>query len=535
MKNILRTAVLFAAFLFGAYAQGASTTKQLFVRSGEKEVLVFDSAPDTYDQKTGENIVRVIYQKGAKSATFEAVGTSGTSKIVFSASSGATTIVEVVIIDEIDDLLPVVRDEAAELGLKKVTRSGNRIRITGRIGTPREWGRYERLLERYKGKVWNDVEFEVNKSTIDALRSELVAAGVPLAPEGTDPEEGQIAMVYESNVLSFSGVVYSAGAIDKLVRMLRTKSWLALVNEAPPNASTTPKAQAIVSVALDDSMLEADIAFLLVSREEVRKAGSKTGFAVKGAWAGFWEFLSLDRISRGSKPNFKIDASLASTLEMTAGETFVRDKKTGHFLFKANGTPIEGDDATMRIGGTLKFTPPASGEGEAPQPQDFEYGFKVVNRGCHRVSADAAEIIVKVDVDGPPRFDPKVVGSAIRQEKTSFPLATVTCAFGKTVAMSGFGHTGETTEEPSGTPIFRHIPIMNWFVSHEQQEKEELDMLMLVSVRKVGDEDEPMVENDKMNDITYDANRSNRERIDEEKEKNKKFHGCWEPLNWFTW
>jgi hypothetical protein len=253
---------------------------------------------------------------------------------------------------------------------------------------------------------------------------------------------------------------------------------------------------------------------------------------VKGAWEGFWDFLTF-RHGHHDTSNLRIDASLASTLEFAAGETFVRDRKTGHFLFRANGAPVDGEDGVMRVGGTLKFTPPASGEGEAPQPQDFEYGFKVVNRGCRRVSADAAEINVKIEVNGEPQFDKRVRGSAISQSTVSLPVAAVTCAFGKTIAMSGFGHTGETTVEPTGTPVFRHIPIMNWFVSQQSENKEELDMIMLVSVRKVGIDDESMVGNDKMKDITYDANRPNRARIDDESDRDG-FRGC-SPFYWLRW
>lgn len=535
MGTILRSAALTALLLAATGTLAETETRFFTVSAGHSVTVEFDYAPASYAQLTGKDVASVTLAKGATHAVVTATATHGTSQIEFKAPSGANTIVTIEILDKVDEALPSFESRVKPLGLR-CSKEGGKIVVSGTLHSPADWARFQRIcnLSAFKGLVDSDVEFAVDAATIDKLRADLEAAGVPLAPKNARPEEGQVGMRYEGNVLSFSGTVYSAATAEALVQTLRNQSWLKVVNE-PRNAATDTVAQALVNVAVDDSMLEADVAFLLVSRTEVQKAGSKAGFAVKGVWAGFWEFLTLDHVSRGSKPNFRIDASFASTLDLFAGETFVRDRKTGHFLFKANGAPVEGDDATLRIGGTLKFTPPASGEGEAPEPQDFEYGFKVVNRGCHRVSADAAEIVVKVDVDGEPMFEPDVNGSAIRQEKRSFPLAAVTCAFGKTVAMSGFGHTGETTQEPTGTPIFRHIPIMNWFVSQESQKKEELDLLMLVSVRKVGAEDEPMVENDKMKDISYDANRPNRERIAEEAERDGNFHGCWEPLNWLVW
>jgi len=535
MKNILRAAVFAAAFLFAATAPCATTTtKSLQIRSGENEICTFDVAPESYSQKTGRDVVRVDYEKGSTSATFTAIGASGTSKIEFKAPSGAVTIVEVEILDEIDKILPVFRDKAEKLGLK-ATREFDRILVEGTIGTPDEWARFENLLGRFKGKVDSDVSFKVNKSTIDALRAELVAAGVPLAPEGEEPEEGRIKMVYEGNVLSFSGVVYSAGEIDKLVRVLRTKGWLSLVGEIPHNAATTPKAQAIVSVAVDDSLLELGVAFVVVSKRDARNLESDYNLTLKGVWGGITDFLigGTHGHQDGKWNDFTINAGLSSSLSMLAENKVSRERQYGTIRFHANGDPGK----TLHIGGTVKVMPDAMGDGAAPEAQDFEYGFKIVNKKSRRIGADVAEADIEIEIKGEPFSTTKIKGhnSTVKQE-TRTVSPTVRVPLGKTVAVAGYESLVEDTIPPSGIPLLRHIPVLSWFTTSRKEELDEYALLFLVSVRRVDVESEaPMVENTAMRDITYDANRPNQERLDEEKEKNKKFHGCWEPLNWFTW
>ena len=107
---------------------------------------------------------------------------------------------------------------------------------------------------------------------------------------------------------------------------------------------------------------------------------------------------------------------------------------------------------------------------------------------------------------------------------------------GQTVAVAGYESLFENTLGPSGTPLLRHIPIVNWFVSDKEHKQEDLALLFLVSVRKVDVEnEEPMVPNTPMKDITLDADTSTEERYKAEKAKKNTHRGCWTPLNWFRW
>lgn len=529
MKPQFGIPVLAAAVLFVPTAFADTETMFVSVPAGESAQVEFDFAPASYKQLSNPELVSVNLAQGATFATVLAVGKKGASTIEFKAPSGSSTILTVEILDQIDKILPELETRIKPLGLR-CNRLGDKLEVTGTIHNPSDWSRFEKILAygMFKGVVENSVEFSVDAGTIERLRDELVENGVPLAEKGsTAPEDGTISMKYTGNVLSFSGTVYSASDVEKLVRVLKGQHWLRLVDEAK-NASTSTVAQAVVNVTVDDALLELGVAFLKVSKTASHNISrDKKGLPIGVLWNGFYDFLTG---RHKSAENFRIDANLNSAINMLAENGVIRERQMGTIRFHANGDPGK----TLHLGGSMKVTPPASGEGEAPAPQDYDYGFKVVNKNSHRLSAEAAEIDVDFELFGYPDFK-NVGGATIVDQKKDSYSPMVRCALDKTVAVAGFEKLYEATTIPSGAPVLRHVPILNWFVASQGEKQEDEAICVLVSIRRVSDDESPMVENTPMQDISYDVNRSNKERIDEEYEKNKKFHGCWEPLNWFSW
>jgi type II secretory pathway component GspD/PulD (secretin) len=281
-------------------------------------------------------------------------------------------------------------------------------------------------------------------------------------------------------------------------------------------------AQAVVNVGVDDSLLELGVAFVTVSKRASHNMGTDNGIVVNAIWSGFYDFLT-GKHSHNGADQFRIDASLGSTLTMLAENGVARERQFGTIRFHANGDPGK----TLHLGGSLKVTPPASGEGEPPEAQDYDYGFKIINRDSRRIGPDEAEADIEIELNGYPIFKNQGGAIAVDQQKRSV-TPTVRVPLGKTVAVAGYESLLEQTTLPSGTPFLRHIPILSWFVAKEGANLEDQALLFLVSVRKVDVESEaPMVPNTPMKDITLDANTPNEDRDDGRR-------GC-SPLYWFFW
>lgn len=518
----IKSIVLLAAFSFAAVSATAET-RSLTLPQGRSEGVELGFVPKGR-KIIGKELVTVSMRDDSTTAIVTAGDTQGACQIEFlDAGGGEGLLLKVEVVGDLDDTLRSLRKWLADFNDLEFVKGKSKIAVKGTISNPSDWAKFEKIcsLADFKDKIETVVEFSVDPATINALRKEIVAEGVPLADAGKRPADGQVAMEYAHNVLKFSGTVYSQKDLDKLVRVLKGHSWLAVV-DTPKGAEKSTVAQAVVNVGVDDSLLELGVAFVTVSKRASHDMGSDNGVVVSAIWSGFYDFLT-GKYSHNGADQFRIDASLGSTLTMLAENGVARERQFGTIRFHANGDPGK----TLHLGGSLKVTPPASGEGEAPEAQDYDYGFKIINRDSRRIGPDEAEADVEIELNGYPIFKNQGGAIAVDQQKRSV-TPTVRVPLGKTVAVAGYESLLEQTTLPSGTPVLRHIPILSWFVAKEGANLEDQALLFLVSVRKVDVESEaPMVPNTPMKDITLDANTPNEDRDDGRR-------GC-SPLYWFFW
>ncbi len=530
-----RAKMIFAA-MAAAAAMASAETRSLTLPAGRSEGVDLGFVPKGR-RIIGKELVSVSMHEGATSAIVTAGETQGSCQVEFlDAGGGEGLLLKVEVVGDLDDTLRSLRKWLSDFNDIEFVKGKSKIAITGTISNPSDWAKFEKIcsLSDFKDKIEAVVEFSVDPGTINNLRKELVAEGIPLADAGVRPAEGQIAMDYAHNVLKFTGTVYSAKDVEKLTRVLKGQSWLQIVSE-PKGAATSTVAQAVVNVAVDDALLELGVAFVMVSRREFQQRASTGRLVANAVWGGLTDLLLVGghrQSQHGKYNNVTLNASLSSTLEMLANNGVTRQREQGTLRFHANGDPGK----TLHIGGSMKVTPPASGEGEAPEAQDYDYGFKIVNKNSRRISATDAEADIDIELFGEPQFPAGNGNGAttVKQEKRSVsPLVRI--PLGQTVAVAGYESLFEhSTGE--GTPVLRHIPIVNWFVSDKRHDYDDQALLVLVSIRKVDlDAEAPMVPNTPMRDITLDADTDTETRVKNERDATKKHRGCWEPLNWLAW
>ena len=505
-------------------ASGAET-KSLVLPAGRSEAVELGFSPKGR-KIIGKELVSVSMREGSTTAIITAGDAQGACQVEFvDAGGGDGLLVSVEAVGDLDDTLRALKRLLADFDDLEYVKQKSTVLVRGTISSPSDWAKFERVcaLQDFKGKVEKDVEFSVDPATINELRKKLADAGVPLVPAGTKPGEGQVAMSYEGNVLTLTGSVWSRSVLDSIRNVLKGQSWLSVVDVAK-DAATSSVAQAVVAVDVDDALLELGVAFVAVSKRASHDMGSDSGISLQAVWSGFYDFLT-GKHSHNGADQFRIDASLGSVLKMLAENGLSRERQFGTIRFHANGDPGK----TLHLGGTLKMTPPASGEGNPPDAQDYDYGFKIVNKDSRRVDAETAEADIVIEINGYPMFENRGGAVVVDQEKRSV-APTVRVPLGTTVAVAGYESLLEQTTRPSGTPLLRHVPILNWFVAREGESLEDQTLLFLVSVRKVDNEDEkPMVPNSPMQDITLEASTPNAERV-----RTEEGRGC-SPLNWFRW
>ena len=530
-----------AAAILATMSAAALENRQKSVAEGRSESVELGFVPTGYRQLTGESFVRVTLPQGSSSALVTALKV-GDSQIQFPSPTGDGVLLTVNVVGDLDRLMRDLRRELSEFDTLEVSMGDRKLLVRGTISNQRDWNLFSRILklDQFSGKVESLVEAGVDPATVGALRKDLEGAGFDLVPPGAKPGKGQLALDYEHNVVVLSGHLYSQGELDSATSVLKRQTWLEIVEKPSSDGSFSPIVPAVVNVNVDDSVLELGVAFVVVSKDDLRKRTAQTDLSLSAVWGGIKDFIIGGASSQhGHSDNFTFNAGLGATLNFIAENHFSREQQYGTIRFRSGGDAGK----TLHIGGTMKVTPPASGEGEAPSPQDFEYGFKIVNKDSHRTGEDSAFADLEIEIKGEPYMPESGAGQRelppgtlqLKQETRTFS-PTLSVPLGQTVAVAGYEYLLENTMPPTGIPVLRNVPVLSWFTSSKSNEKSENSLLFLVSVRKVDlDSEKPMVENTPMKDITYDANRPNQDRIDEAEEASKTFHGFWSWLNWFTW
>ena len=531
MKTTIRMFIALAAFI-PALAVQALESRQMSVPEGRSATHDLGFVPTGYKQQSGKDAVSVTLAEGASSVTVTGIKEGGRSQIEFPDPSGEGVLLTVDVISDLELTLRELRKRLSDFDDLTCSRGNRKILVEGTIGNPSDWEKFNRILKLsdFAGKVESLVQFRVDPSMIGALRKDMEEAGFTVVPPGTKPEKGQVALKYDNNVLTVSGNVWSDNEMNKIRAVLAQQTWLRVVEQSSEDAAKKPVVETVISATVDSSLMEVAVAFIKVSRTASRNINrDKNGLDIGFLWNGFYDFLTG---RHRSAENFRIDADLNSAINMLAENGAMREKQQGTFRIHANGDAGK----TLHIGGSMKVTPPASAEGEAPEAQDYDYGFKVVNKNTRRLGEDFAEVDVNFELFGYPIFQ-SISGNTIVDQQKSVYAPTVRCPFGKTVAVAGFENLKEGVTQPSGTPFLRNVPVLNWFFAKQGEDTRDETVLMLVSVRIVDQNDAPMFANDEMPDITYDANQDGglKKVLNDEEKAKSKYHGCWTPLNWFRW
>jgi len=114
-------------------------------------------------------------------------------------------------------------------------------------------------------------------------------------------------------------------------------------------------------------------------------------------------------------------------------------------------------------------------------------------------------------------------------DKAAFMTA---CKLGKTTLVSGFAQLLDSNTPARGFPIFRHTPLLQWFVADSGKEVSDRRLVMMlcpeiVDMSRDGDLN---VDREISIPVTTEAAKTTDQRLEER----KKHTGFWSWLNWFT-
>ena len=490
MKRSTAFAILLAAsFLSAGPAAADSDAFRIELKPNETETLELDFVPATYLPVSGKGLVKADVFPGLPTVSLAAGNRPGSAQFRFTDGT-SVALVTVVVVSELDAAhASLVRELDESFPGLRAEKGARVIVVKGIVTNEAKWNALKDLLSsgEYGGLVESRVRFGADDETVARLRTALEKAKLSVAAPDAEPEPGQIAVAYdkEENELSVSGTVWTKAERDRIDAVLGRQSWLASSGDASGDASK--KVRAVLAVEVDRTPLEMSVAVLSVDKTKSREIGSDMVPTVTAAFKGFYDFLTGAHVSEV----FRLDTDFSTTFRAIAGAGACRNSMKAVFTFLAN-------DETPQIahfGSSVTVTPVSSGDGSAGDKEKYDLGLVLVSSGTKPLSADEAEIHLDFTYNGP--IESKYVGmpggGAVETGHSVHKLPSIVrgCRYGRTIAVAGYEKQIKNDTEPEGLPLLRHIPVINWFVAKESHFDEKLTMVVLVSIRKVGEDEGP--------------------------------------------
>ena len=449
--------------------QGASSDQdmmqeQVSITVGEKRVLNMPFAIESCkSDSTNVKIERVT------GSTFEISGTSPGQAIIEVHAAGLEKEYHVTVYNstlqtyqELGRLL----EELPEITLQMY--DGGLV-LRGIVTQPIHWDYFRRIMLSYEGRCNNYVSFIPDAKLISDLKKQLTDAGFPVGEKSGPECPGQLTMNLTGTVLTVRGYLYSEQGVQTVQSILSAQRWL-----NPEWNGNNVSLQTDLRIA--PAQIDLGIVFVGVTRTQLERLGNSMADGTVLTWdvIGWFKALyngSMEVIDNHFSQQGGGSATLKSNLKgalVFFGNNGISDfRDAGHITLTSNG-----GESSFENGGSRQVM--VYGENSADM-KEIEFGLK------YKAQAFLQEDnTVKLDLDLerslPPVRDDKDYVQSKTKTKTS-----LLCPIGQTAIIAGQKELTFIRNGPSGYAFLRHVPVINWFASSEEDKGEEIQILILVS------------------------------------------------------
>ncbi len=486
---------------------------------GETRVL---EAPFEIERKSASSKAVQIVRVSGHSLTV--TGTeAGTADVKVGSSSLEKTF-RITVTDSLMATYRALNRDLSDLSEVSVEYGGNSLALRGEITNYSHWEYFLQVMKRYENRCRSYVSFRPGPEMFEALKKQLERAGYKVTdkPSGELPP-GTLYFSVSSDILTVGGRVLSAQDVDAVKQIVDSQKWLA-------HGSDRNGMRAVCRVEVADIQIDVGVVIVGVTRSELDRLGNSSadGTVVSMDLAAWFKSLAgelPDAIGKGApKRNGTGAFSYINTRLQGAirffGDNNISDfRDAGHVTFTNNSAA----GGSYQNGGTLNVGIYSS---ETADLKEIDYGLKIVVKGG-LVRGDQ----VKLDLEIEKSLAPVKQDADYLQRKTKTKTELI-CPLDKTAVIAGQREFAREDSGPSGYAFLRHVPVVNWFTSFEQDKREELQLLILVSpqiaAHKVNMTSKPSADTARVED---EVSASIREKTDSMHEREKR--GWFRRM--FTW
>ena len=412
---------------------------------------------------------------------------------------------------------------------------GNSIRLDGEVSSIAKWEYLMKVLSSY-GNVRNFAKFTPGPEILLRLKETLEQAGFTVqfkkmegAKEKWPVKTVALDLNKKTRVLGVQARLFTEEERITVLTILKNEPWLA-VNLSDdwrkPVEISPDKAPFVISTLLslfvDRPVIRLSVAYMAIGESDFRHIGNSSAttgngvLGLDGAFGVFREFI------HGTTGNSR-SQSIGATLDVTAGflkqNGINRISDTGYTLLES----WDPSGAKFKSGGTI-FVKVAGAD--AADLKEVPYGFTINAKG-----GLTDEATMSCDFDFMISSIMGKDGDSIeRQEESS--KQKISLPIGKTTLIGGRKGLIDQNTPPSGLPILRNTPVVNWFVADSGKSVSDRRLVIMVCPEIVDNTQDAKPDVDK--EINIRVQDQAAKDTDDVVEERKKFHGFWYWLNWFT-
>ena len=425
---------------------------------------------------------------------------------------GLTRLYSISVVDNISEILKQLQNDLDTLPELDISINQDYIVIRGDVSNIANWEHLQQVLEnqRFKGCTQNYAKFRPAPEIMLNLRNLLTQSGFKVINTPVPKEVGEIALLYTNNVMHVSGNVYQQGDIETINNILSTQPWLSMDKEKDDKG----KVRLIVNLKVVPTTLWIDIVFVALSKDNADSIGANSVPTISTAFSSFYDIVH----GRGMDNIAQFGGNMNSTIRFLASNGVTRMYDAGTVVLRS-GDP---QGTTQHIGGTKYVKVSGSENGSL---QNIEYGLKLTVKGG-LISKDKVDLQFDLSNNGAITM---AGGDSFDQSQEQVKSSMV-CDLDSTVVLGGYKKIVQSTMK-SGMPILRTFPVLEWFVSEDKDNNEELNLLILARPRIKNDSTVqkiviPVIET--VTPETEKAMQDNKKTIKEERQKRGQ-------RRWFSW
>ena len=420
---------------------------------------------------------------------------------------------------------------------------GNSIRIDGEISAIDKWEYLIKVLRSYGGSVRNFVTFCPGPEVLLRMKETLQQADfdVVFEPLGKDRKAWKaktiaLALNKKTRIMTVQGRVYTPEQQAIVMQCLKSEKWLSLeLDAAKSNGDDDEfKIRGMIDVFVDRPQIRISVAYMAIGEEDVKKIGNPDALSDAGVLNISGLFTTMQNLLHGGGNHGNV-ASVGATLDVTSRflkkNGFSRLSDTGYTVMESWSEK----GAKFKSGGTLFIRQLEMPQGAAGstivgnmEMKEIPYGFQIDTKGGV-VDGSMVDMDFNFTMSGVSKVDD--MSGYDRKEEVS--QQKIVCPLGKTTFISGFKSLVDNRTVPSGLPILRSTPLLNWFVADSGTEVTDRRLVIMVCPEIVDNsvEGNLKVEEQINLPVVTEGAKPTEQREDERRPFSG---GLWNPLNWFV-